>query len=81
MAAPPNNDIIRRFVVEVTIDRDNPKAPTVEQLELRIGDGVQWMDGVMRVTTKHDIPRIVTCASPDFSGNTCRNCGDGSEAH
>lgn len=54
MAAPPNNDIIRRFVVEVTIDRDNPKAPTVEQLELRIGDGVQWMDGVLRIVTRYD---------------------------
>jgi hypothetical protein len=54
MAAPPNNDIIRRFVVEVTIDRDNPKAPTVEQLELRIGDGVQWFDGVSKVVTRYD---------------------------
>ena len=54
MPTPPNNDITWVFVVEVTIDRDNPKHPSAEQLENRIGDGPQWMDGVVKVTARYD---------------------------
>lgn len=53
MPTPPHN-IVRVFIVEVTIDRDNPKAPTVETLENRVGDGAQWMDGVVSVKTRYD---------------------------
>ena len=53
MPSPPNN-IVRVFVVEVTVDRDNPKHPTTEQLENRIGDGAQWMDGVSNITVRYD---------------------------
>lgn len=54
MPTPPTNTIVRIFRVEVTLDRDNPKAPTIEDLENRIGDGPQWMDGVIRVETRYD---------------------------
>lgn len=53
MPTPPNN-IVRVFTVEVTIDRDDPEAPSIEQLENRIGDGPQWFDGVRKVIVRYD---------------------------
>ena len=53
MPSPPNN-IVRVFTVEVTLDRDHPKVPTVEELENRIGDGPQWFDGVSKVLVRYD---------------------------
>lgn len=54
MPTPPNNTITRRFIVEVTIDRDDPKHPSIEDLENRIGDGPQWMDGVIKIFVRYD---------------------------
>lgn len=53
LAAPPNN-IVRVFVVEVTVDRNDPKMPTIDQLENRIGEGPQWLDGVSHVSVRYD---------------------------
>lgn len=60
MHAPPNNAVsqapstVLAFTVWVIVDPDNPKAPTIEQLENRIADGPQWLDGVVKVTTRYD---------------------------
>ena len=44
-----NREVEYHFSVYVTVRVDDPKRPTIEQLENRIADGPQWMDGVSKV--------------------------------
>lgn len=39
------------YVVRVYVDPNDPKAPTYEQIENRLLDGVSWMDGVTEVSS------------------------------
>lgn len=59
MATLPHNmlaqkPVIRYFLVSIIVDEADPKHPSVEQLENRIGDGPQYFDGVRKVTVRFD---------------------------
>ena len=49
-----DREVIHTFTVRVRMDPENPKRPTLDELENRISDGVQWMDGVHAVITRYD---------------------------
>ncbi len=51
IAAP---SVIERFIVEIEVDPRDPKLPTMEQLEDRLGESVQFMDGVVKARARFD---------------------------
>jgi hypothetical protein len=46
--------VIERFVVEIEVDPKDPKLPAIEQLEDRLGESVQFMDGVVKARARFD---------------------------
>ena len=42
----PDRKVIHQFLVEVVMDPDDPKSVSLEQVILRLLDGVQWLDGI-----------------------------------
>ena len=50
----PNTIRVYHFLIEIRVDESDPKKPSVDALENRLGDACQYFDGVRKVTVELD---------------------------